>query len=439
MCPTTPKELRDMLDEVQDLIAAPNRTAARFYPLPVRFNGEAVPQEPFLKNAIRTERWRGVTIGVMKGHLHSGVQNVNFHGVTFHAEIASLAGCGGNDDPRYVAIDVDTCAEIKMVLPARKEVIASTFLKELKEEAECALYRAVQGGASHTLGYGNWLRAKELGIELPEANPELIAFTPRNADDNGFLDKDIGCSAGEGILVLNTQLEPPLEQCLARAFNRTEGGPCLVRARSNYAGYSWYDALPKIETIEWWARGAGIASPLGDVDSNLPEERPQEIYALLGIATPSAETTLQRMDTDLWLPEESYELSDVIPVVTESSTIHPHDLADTLVESYFCYCYDADAESYHTQRRWAEEEAERIAFTLLVSASAAAKLALRNELNRTIRWHLPKDRRTVIVHEGGRFTIFQLPHSVAFRLRSWLKRAKKIASTVIATIPRTRS
>jgi len=57
------------------------------------------------------------------------------------------------------------------MLPARTCLVENEALTELKAALELEAFKYLQELGRHRLPYQEYLRAKELGIELPEAEP----------------------------------------------------------------------------------------------------------------------------------------------------------------------------------------------------------------------------------------------------------------------------
>ena len=393
--------------------------AALHYPLPVTFNGAPVEQRPFLDGAIHTETWRGLTIGVFKGTRWSQDATINFHGVTIAQGIALIDGSIDRRQDLYVKIDVQRCADLKLVLPARKEVVADAFFTELKREAECALYRTIKSYSEHSLPFQHWQRAKVLGIDLVEATPRLTAFRPSTgSESHRQLGEVIELPASKPVLVWDGD-EAAFEQCLARAMNRSEVDSILLDAEKAYAGYSWYDALPKLEDVRWFVRDHGVATELHDYTPSASGSghRPQAIYAVLSIANRGQSTTSTRIEADLIFAGDPMCIDEVEPVVAADSSLSPGMLAAIIVDSYFYCSDDCEAGSYDDQKQHAEDEARDVAVTLLVSAKAAHEAALRDEIYRYISWRLPRNRRILIVCEGFQVRFYYAPLSMREHLR----------------------
>jgi hypothetical protein len=96
---------------------------------------------------------------------------VNFHGqiVTFDYRPISERGM------HYLVDLTGEPTRIRLMLPARTCLVENEAYKQLLEAIELAAYRFIERKGEHTLPYKEFLRARELGITLPEATP---TFTP---------------------------------------------------------------------------------------------------------------------------------------------------------------------------------------------------------------------------------------------------------------------
>ena len=128
--------------ETAEAIRAAVAGAARFAPLPVTFNAEAVPQESFLDGACHTERWAGLTLGVFKNrHDPFNQPDLNFHGLTLNVRLPRVQTLDG--DTWSVRAEVESCPELELVLPARKEAVETSFLATLREAVREPIYHAL--------------------------------------------------------------------------------------------------------------------------------------------------------------------------------------------------------------------------------------------------------------------------------------------------------
>jgi hypothetical protein len=143
---------------------------------------------------------------------------------------------------------------IRMMLPARTRLVENEALDRLKGAIEKEAFRYIQSRGSHQLKFKEYCRAKELGIELPEAQP---AFTP-------------GLLSGEPVepVAVTKPADWPLAKCyrlspacrdeaehneanvhLLSALGKGESPFVVVEISSDYDGYSWAE-LPVVDRVE---------------------------------------------------------------------------------------------------------------------------------------------------------------------------------------------
>ena len=157
-------------------------TAARHYPLPVTIGGETVERRAFLDGALHVEPWKGLVFGVFKdSHAGYRVPDVNFHGLTLPVRLPQVDTVEGG--VWSARADIDSCPDLELVLPARKEAVETPFLEEMREAARLAVYRAMaQADPAPRVAWTDWHKAKEAGIEMPEPPAELRPWRPAIAD-----------------------------------------------------------------------------------------------------------------------------------------------------------------------------------------------------------------------------------------------------------------
>jgi len=189
-------------------------------------------------NSCRRERWYG----------NSGI--LNFHGqfVTFDYQPVS---------DRSLHYLVDLTGEptyIRLMLPARTRLVENEAYKQVLEAIELAAYRYIERKGEHTLPYKEFLRARELGITLPEAKPIFTAGLLSNTESPEPVEivrpKDFPLSkcyrfdqnaSGEAGDEANAHLLAALG-----TFNE----PFIpVEINACYDGYSWAE-LPTIGKVE---------------------------------------------------------------------------------------------------------------------------------------------------------------------------------------------
>ena len=107
---------------------------------------------------------------------HQCVQRDRWYGpnvlVNFHGQVVSFDYRPVSE--RDLCIQVDLSGEptgIRLMLPARTRLVENDAYHHLLQVIEAELYRYIQRRGHHTLPYKEYLRAQQLGIHLPEAQP----------------------------------------------------------------------------------------------------------------------------------------------------------------------------------------------------------------------------------------------------------------------------
>src|SRR4030095_8899389 len=86
---------------------------------------------------------------------------------------------------------------LRMVLPGRTAVHKNMALTSLLDHVTRCVSEYFRAQASHSLPYSDWVKARNLGIELPEAQPH---FTTRlNVGENGLDCLDVPESTSNAI------------------------------------------------------------------------------------------------------------------------------------------------------------------------------------------------------------------------------------------------
>ena len=196
--------------------------AARHYPLPVLFEdrteaetagGEELPRRAFLDGAVHAEPWRGLAFGVFQGR-HGGYNDpdLNFFGLTLPVGLPAVETVHGAT--WTVRADVHDCPDLELVLPARKEAVENAFLKEMRETARIAIYRAMAADPSPRPAFKDRARAREAGIELAPPPALLRPWRPSVADVDDWREPPRLAAADHDALVMACDPEPPEAQAL---------------------------------------------------------------------------------------------------------------------------------------------------------------------------------------------------------------------------------
>ena len=231
-------------------------TAARHYPLPVTIDGEVIERRAFLDGALHVEPWKGLVFGVFKdSHAGYRIPDVNFHGLTLPVRLPQIDTVEGG--VWSARADIDSCPDLELVLPARKEAVETPFLEEMREAARLAVYRAMaQADPAPRVAWTDWHKAKEAGIEMPEPPAELRSWRPAIADTDYWDERSAFTAVGSDALVMQADPEPPEAQALHRALGLAglQGGSertlKLFAPEPRFEGYPWYDTLARVTGIE---------------------------------------------------------------------------------------------------------------------------------------------------------------------------------------------
>lgn len=407
-------EIQIMLPSAwEDQLKTPLAAAARFFPLPVHFEGTELARADFLADATRIEEWEGCRIGIFHNASHEDAQapRINFHGLTVPCRLPVVSEVGQLFKWR-VRVDIVDAPALQLVLPARKEMVENEALARLRVAAETAIYRTIACEDSHRLPHTDWGRASELGIALPEAAAMLHAWSPVTADNFG---RPAGAEIRSGAMLLMPDQEADIEQGLALALRKhspLDARP--VRAEPAFAGYRWYDALPRLDACSFSAERDGILYRYGQ-DMALPcDVASGGVDALcVEIAiTPSADPSADAEIYSLPLPmlacnNDTYSLDEAIILFDRHADVQPGALADLIFASLFCASDDGDNDSWETQSTNFEWRAGDIANTLLLGEDEALLARLRQAIREHVQWIIP---------QGHSLTLTVDPKSVTLAL-----------------------
>ena len=382
--------------------------AARHYPLPVMFDdraadtprAEELPRRAFLDGAVHAEQWRGLAFGVFRDRRRGyNDPDLNFFGLTLPVGLPTIETVHG---PTWtVRADVHDCPDLELVLPARKEPVENDFLKNMRDAAQLAIYRAMAADPSPRTAFADWTRAREAGIELPAPPAMLRPWRPSVADVDDWREPPKLAAASHDALVMACDPEPPEAQALWRAAERAGIAPRLFEADQRLNGYEWYDGLDRVTDIAVQAAGGGawmaIADwPMPDRERGgaapLPS-RPAAIRIELTVRPSAGAHRTLDLAADVVFAGEAWSwIDDAMPLVTVDSALQPHALAELLRASFFSASDDAEADSYITQLDRFQESALHLATRLLLSDDEAARNSIAEAVRRELIWLCPRDR-----------------------------------------------
>ena len=405
--------LIDLPETWENMLDAQVRINACSYPITVFLRGEEIDRSDFLTGAAYVETVSGVRIGVFCDTMFHGNHGsqFNFHGIRVACDLPSKREI---DQPFTwrTRIDIVDAPQLQLVLPARKELVQNQALTAIREAAERAIFRAIRAVGAHRLSFREWQRASTLGIDLPEAEAGLEPWSPTPVHGRERADTLVSIPA----MVRMQPLGPHLEHCAARAFASNIGviDGALVRSDDSFAGYAWYDRLPRISDLRFVIEHETQFHQIGGDDEPLPdtvESGPVDSIVLdfaIGAgdrSDPQSERISIPADVVIDLQDHYCGVEDVILLWARSATIDPDDAADLLENACFCFDEDRGGDSYDTQLREFRAEARHLATSLLLSEEAAALQRIRTTLQDELCWLIPEGRTLSVTASRTEITL----------------------------------
>ncbi len=387
--------------------------AARHHPLPVLFadrteggtsDGEPLPRRAFLDGAVHAETWRGLAFGVFRNR-NAGWNDpdLNFLGLTLAVRLPTVETVHGAT--WTVRADVQDCPDLELVLPARKEAVETGFLKDMREAARLAVYRAMAADPSPCPTFADQARARRAGIDIAPPPAMLRPWRPALADADDWRDPPKLAMVGQDALVMDFDPDPPEAHALWRAAVRTGISCRLFEADRRLAGYGWHDSLDRVTAMSVQVAADGAWTAISDLPA--PERtdpsaaplppRPAAIRIALTVRRPTVPPATLDLPADLAFAGKAWSwIEDALPLVTADSDLSPHRLADVLAAAFFAPCDDSASDSHETQRQRFDDDALHLATRLLLSDADAVRTSIADAARRELLWLCPKDRAVTI-------------------------------------------
>ena len=316
-------------DDICDVV----KRAARYCPLEVVFEGNVLDRKDYLGDAVHVEEWKGVRIGVFHEptRLHSRVPpNANFHGVTLRMRLPSLHQEFHHSF--HAQIDVVRCSDLKLVLPARKEVVQDAFFDQLKTRIQWIYFELIQKAGVHSLSRRDHGVGLQLGIELPEAEKLLRPFVPDQANHYQNLRADPVPVSAEGALYIDSAGAVE-EQNVFRAIEKSSEMGHVYEPCPAFQGYKWYEEMTR---IRWKGYGAVVNGgwlEISDDERFGFNERPDCLSVVLEVSDRHKDLCL---DTDALVVAEEYVSFDEADIhVVAASDLTPDALTSLLEDALF--------------------------------------------------------------------------------------------------------
>jgi len=234
---------------------------AVFTGLKVTVDGKQCASEPFVSDQAVAHLELGCRIEVRErpglGRWHGEWKNRYYSEnvlVNFHGQIVLFTYMPVSEQLQFLVDLTGEPTGIRLMLPARTRLVENEGYERLKAVIEKEAYRYIQKSGCHQLKFSEYCRARELGIELPEAD---LTF-------------DLGLLTGEPVepIAVMKPDDWPLEKCyrlspacrdadeqneanahLLSALGEFESPFVVIDVSTSYDGYSWA-RLPTVERIE---------------------------------------------------------------------------------------------------------------------------------------------------------------------------------------------
>ena len=315
--------------------------------------------------------------------------------VNFHGQIITFTDVPVSNNELSFLVDMTgESTGSRLMLPARTQLIENKAFEELKAAIEIEAYRFIQKQDSHKLPFKEYERAKEIGINLPEAEPVFFV---------GILSSD----SPEPIEVTKPD-DLPLSKCyrlgkdcedgcetneanvhILAALGKLKEPFVPVRIPDSYDGYSWAD-LPVANKVE-----VTVGKELGQ----------QYIYSETLIAADSLQITVHTSDKKIF---KSNVLMAVLEEPKEKRNWDHLNVYVTLeARNQLCatdiwYHFDGwheDGDTYDTQLHYFEKDLEEFWATIIGPAEY-----LRSKIRQSLSGMI-EEWKKIIFEEDGTLTI----------------------------------
>ena len=349
--------------------------AVRYYPLLVRFNGEAAEQTDFLAGAEAVVQSAGVRIGVFRKPLHCyDAGQMNFHGHVINHDLPSVSTLPRSETDGghrwWILIDVLDAPGLELTLPARNDIVQNEYLSELKNQATRAMFQTIREQGAR-LSHRDRRRAIASKVRLPKEKPMLEPWVPKCL--TGTPETTLPTTIPPGALLVSQQLSEETQQNLWRALLEGEESHRVFQTSSDLEGYPWYDQIPVVTRID-----AVVTETDGSTSSHTSTPRAQwaqndgasravqSIELKIAAAKDGAETTIY-LPTDILLLTESRTSDDPQQVRSITALITPdrapgrcpdgplphdrvRDAAEMIASAYFRPTYSENSAGHASQR-----------------------------------------------------------------------------------------
>ena len=378
--------------------------AARFFPLPVTYNGKDLARADFLADAYKVIERDGFRIGVFRDRHSPHAATLNFHGVTL--KHAFLVIKEVHHSQWSVQVDIVDAPDLVLVLPARKEIYRNTALDQLAQQCRRAIFSVIYTEPLHRLSFEDWLEARSYCPDFPQAARQLPLWSPSTAHD-AYRPAPAFANLEPGATIYD-DTDSYDSVTFGRALRRSNGGEphklggpdprVFYEPITNFIGYEWYDALSCfIRTGECFTYDDDQAS------ASEPAALTQRPDAIRIELTDQHDHRLD-VETDFVIQEGDDSWGDpdcAVIALTHGSELDPNDLTDLIIDAVFSPSDDSDADSYDTQETRFRHDAAVRAHAILEGDDAAILAGIRMAFADRVAWRIPHGRKLQLAWSSG--------------------------------------
>ena len=175
--------------------------------------------------------------------------------VNFHGQVVQMDYYPGDTRQGLaILVDLNDRTDIRLMLPARTRLVENVAFERVKRMVEAEYYRYFLKHKTHTLYYKQWQRARQLGVALPEAEPQYKAGLLWDEYD---VPVEVTCpkdfNLQNGYLCYDDDFKDKTRVAnvhLLAALGEFKGKPFVpVTIDSGYIGYSW-TKLPGVTQVK---------------------------------------------------------------------------------------------------------------------------------------------------------------------------------------------
>ncbi len=368
------------------------RRAARHFPLPVTCGGKEIERVDFLKGSVYTEEWRGLLIGIRTNEPSYGTRpEFNFHGIVIGG--SRLPVTRSIDAHWYARADIVNSPELELVLPARKEIVETPFVDQLRTACRRAAFRAMLACDEPVdVSVLTHAEASALGVQLPDARARLAPWRPTSSNELSYLrrEPERRVDLPPDAIVVDKDIPVCDQHALWRAATRAGIAGRLVRREPQFAGYGWYDSLTRAASMTTAFTLGGEARTVEGLRErgNPPQTcRPETMMITLHTVDADGRKDAIDLPADVAFgDDDACWPEDIGLLVTADSGIEAPELAELMHDACFSFSDDAGADSYETQSENFRYNAMDRAVELLESPEEARLSSIRTNVE---RWILP--------------------------------------------------